>query len=565
MSNTQSVKSIQFSPLAGPAMEPPVITSASPVVIGRSGQADVRLLDDTVSRRHAQVSLRADTWTITDLESRHGTSLNGVVLPPNEPAPIREGDLVAIGPWTFMVRAGGSRQGTSFLTTSDDVASGPRVERVPEAELSIRAQARLDLLTESAATISAARTEPALAEAVLGSAVAGTGFGRAAFLRQVGGADEVELVAFRTPTRGGMSLGGGPPEVSRSLIRAASEGQIVRMEADSPVNFGQSIVQLGIHSALCAPVIVGERPAGFIYLDARNSESQVHQDAAAFCQALARIAGMALANLRSAEIDRRRQELERDIEDAHEAQQRLMPPTRGALGRIRYAMRSIPGRLVAGDLFDIFRLDERRVGVFLGDVSGKGVGAAMLMATAQAHLNVSLRQYGDPAAALTAANRYISQHCEDGKFISLWIGVIEPREDGSAGLRFVDAGHGHWLSRPGGGTPVSVSSRGGIPIGVEDGFEYEAEELVLPPGSRLVVYSDGVVEQQAPSGDQFGLERAVAALNAVTSAEHDVEALVQAVAEFAFPPPISGVSPRPVLERSSHLADDVTVASIELA
>lgn len=560
MATTQSIKVIRLDPLAGPAIDGLTITSAKPHVIGRSGQAEIRLMDDTVSRRHAQINLKADTWTLTDLESRHGTALNGVLLPPNQPAPIREGDLIAIGPWTFIVRAAGARTGTSFLTTSDDVAQAPKVEPVPQAELSIRAQARLDLLTESAATIAAAQTEAALAEAVISSAVAATGFPRAGYLRQSGSSDELELLAYRGPVK----VDPNAAEFSRSLIRGASEGRVVRMEAGGPVNFGQSIVQLGIHSAICAPIMAGDRPMGYIYLDARNTEANVHPDAAAFCQALARIAGLALSNLRSAEIDRRRRELERDIEEAHGVQRRLMPEPSGSIGRVRYAMRSIPGRLVAGDLFDIVQLDSGRVGVFLGDVSGKGVGAAMLMATAQAHLNVSLRQSGDPAMALTAANRYISQHCEDGKFISLWMGVIEVTPEGAGTLSFVDAGHGHWLARPGGGAAIRVPCSGGLPLGVEDGYQYSAETLPLPAGSRLVLYSDGVVEQQSPGGEQFGVERAVSVLASVQSASGDVDALVTAVAEFCSPTPMNSAGSRPPLERVVQLADDVTVASIEL-
>jgi pSer/pThr/pTyr-binding forkhead associated (FHA) protein len=117
-------------------------------------------LDETVSRRHAQFWLAADTWLMSDLGSRHGTSLNGVRLPAEQALPIKENDLIGLGPWTFVVRTGHRHTTTGFLTTQDDVvAATRRVQRVPQAELTIKAEAKLDLIAESAATIAAAMDE----------------------------------------------------------------------------------------------------------------------------------------------------------------------------------------------------------------------------------------------------------------------------------------------------------------------------------------------------------------------------------------------------------------------
>ncbi len=561
MATSQSLKTIRLDVLAGPATDSVIVSSVKPHIIGRGGQSDVRLMDETVSRRHAQVWMAADTWLISDLESRHGTTLNGVPLAGNQASPIKDGDLVGIGPWTFIVRTSAKPPTTGFLTTTDDlVQSTQRVQKVPQAELSIRAQGRLDMITEAAATISASNSETELGEAVLKAVTGGTGVSRAAFLRHVGSGDEVELISYKGP-------GAGPKlgtDFSRSLIRAAGEGNVVRMDAGgaAPMNWGQSIVQLGIHSAICAPIMVNNTLAAFIYLDARNTEAGVQDDAAAFCSAIAKIAGMALGNLRASDIRARQKELETDIQAAHDAQMRLMPPPRGKMGRVTYAMRSIPGRLVAGDLFDAFPLADGRVALFLGDVAGKGVGAALLMATAQSHLNGSLRQFGDPGRALNEVNRYIAHHCVDGKFISLWVGVLSPRDDGSSVLSFVDAGHGYWLVRPNDGRVQRPTYRGGLPMGVDADTVYESESMVLSAGSRIVVYSDGVVEQTSPEGNDFGVDRAIFSLEPCPSPDVDVETLVRAVIDFAAPVNVSGSGSRAAVDRVVRLADDVTVASI---
>lgn len=559
MSATQSIKTIKLDVLAGPPTEPVVVTSARPHVIGRGNSADVRLLDETVSRRHAQVWQAADTWLISDLGSRHGTSLNGVRLPAEQAFPIKDNDLISLGPWTFVVRSGRRHTTTGFLTTQDDVvAATRRVQKVPQAELSIRAQAKLDLLTESAATIAAAQDEAALAAAAIEAAASGTGVTRAAFLRHINGQD-VDLIASKGPTTGPR----GGLDFSRSLLAAAGEGNVVRLDSEGTPNFGQSIVQLGIHSAICAPIMVGSAPAAYLYLDSRAGESAVAADAAGFCSAIARIAGLALGNLRAREIRDRQEELQHDLEAAHEAQVRLLPPSRGRLHQVSYAMRSIPGRHVAGDLFGALALEGGRTAVFLGDVSGKGVGAALLMATAKAYLDLSLHYHGDPARAVREANQYISHHCGDGKFISLWLGVVTPRGDGAVELSFVDAGHGYWLLRPRGEAVRRPEYRGGLPLGVDVEAGYEAETMVLPAGSRVVVYSDGVVEQTSPEGGDFGVERTIQTLEPSGDVETDVESLVRGVIDHAHPASLStpsGSASR-AGDRVLRLADDVTVAS----
>jgi serine phosphatase RsbU (regulator of sigma subunit) len=94
----------------------------------------------------------------------------------------------------------------------------------------------------------------------------------------------------------------------------------------------------------------------------RGQESPVHPEAAGFCQAISRMLGLALANLKRAELERRQQRLDSDLHTAREAQQLIMPPAEGQAGALRYALRNKPGRTVAGDLFDLVVLPGDRVG-----------------------------------------------------------------------------------------------------------------------------------------------------------------------------------------------------------
>jgi hypothetical protein len=160
-------------PIQGPVVPPIVCPPEKPVVLGRSSQADVQLSDQVVSRQHCKIENRGETWLITDLDSRHGTYINGIRLNVNEQTPLHMGDRVRLGPWTFRAMSGDGGEG-GFLAISDDRDTGSsKVQEVSPQELSIRAEARLDLLIEASAAISAARNEEELANATLGALVSG--------------------------------------------------------------------------------------------------------------------------------------------------------------------------------------------------------------------------------------------------------------------------------------------------------------------------------------------------------------------------------------------------------
>lgn len=521
----------------GPPIAPLRFEPGATAVLGRSAACTVQLPDPAVSRRHASLSCPGGVWMITDLGSRAGVLLNALPLTPETPSPISDLDLVTIAPWVFRAHLGVGSGSTlhTVAVAPDRLDPGERVDPVPERELRSLARRRLDLLIDCAANINAASTEAALAGAIIDAARDGTGFPRGAVFRRRG--DEVEILA-----EAGESAGAA---FSRTLIDTAAGGQVARLSHDAPAMTGESIARLGIQAAICAPIMLGHAADAFLYLDDRRHNADVQPDAAAFCQALCRIGGLALANQRRAALERANAEIMRDVGAAAEAQRLLMPEPDGRRLGVRYSVRMKPGRFVAGDLFNIFPIDDRRVGVYLGDVAGKGVGAAILMATTQTMLNAALRATGSPAAALRAVGPELAPLLPGGRFISLWAGVVEPT---SRSVRFVDAGHGHWLIRPSADAPpATLATVGGLPLGVDPDAPYSDETLRLGPEGRIILLSDGVPEQRSRDGEEFGLQRIIDTLIPCTNTRDDVERLFQAVRTHA---------------RADALDDDVTIASV---
>jgi len=308
-------------------------------------------------------------------------------------------------------------------------------------------------------------------------------------------------------------------------------------------DWGQSIAELEIHSAMCCPILVDDLVAACLYLDARGAEDAVAPDAAGFCEALAQLAGLAMANLRRRSMQARQRELDEEMAAAREAQQLMIPLRRQADAGLQYAVEFHPGRVASGDLFDVVQLEHDRIAVILGDVSGKGVGAAILMAAAQAYLHAALARHASPADAVADLNEFVLARSAANRFLTLWVGVFGV--DGS--LTYVDAGHGYWAHVHSDGVEVHHAATSPL-VGALDGIEFEANVATLAESDRIILMTDGVPEQPDAAGEQFGLEHIEAVLTRTRTVDEDVAELLSAVRTW------SG---------GDALADDTTVASVQ--
>ncbi|MBM4108512.1 MAG: FHA domain-containing protein [Phycisphaerae bacterium] len=549
---------LTLDPIAGPPLDPITPRGDHPSLLGRSTEADVRLLDESVSRRHALITPRAGVWLIADLESKHGTRVNDTPIKPNTPARLRTGDTVTIGPWVLRARVGVGAPSTVVTTVREDAARMTQIQRHAPAVLPRRAQEQLDHLIECAAATAAAATEADLAGVVLDHVLAASPFPRAALLRRTASAEQVEVIASRSRRQKATDQF----RISTSLIAAASEGtgEVVSLADADAVNFGHSIGELRIQAALCAPITLGDAAVAYLYLDARAGDGLIApsdlSQAATYCRGLARICGLALANLQRRRLELSQREFERELGDAHHVQQILLPPPAGAVGPLRYARHFEPGSFLAGDLFDVLALPGGQVAAFVGDVTGHGAAAAVVMAAAQTRLRTELLRSADLARAVAEVNAFVhafSQRRDTGPgaptlFMTLFCALFDP---GARTLRFIDAGHGHWLLRRAAQPDdpfLGSQCQGTLPLGVDLDTRFDPEHLALDGADRLVLYSDGLVEQPSPAGDRFGSRRVTDTVRHSADVDSDVLRLVDALRQFA--------------QTRGGLADDVTIASM---
>lgn len=514
---TSDADSLTLCAVGGPEpVEFIVPADRAPATIGRRSDAACRLDDPTVSRQHAVLRREAGGWVLEDAGSRAGTLLNGVPL--RAASPLAPGDEIGIGPWRLAVA--GAPRAVSTITLTDDRPDASAIRTSPRRiEQPIAAQ-RLTLLLEYADRLHHAGDEPGLAAELLTAACRGAECARGLVVTQRSGG-VAEVLARR----------GDAPDVSRTVLEAARQGSVVRLRDTPELMQAQSLMTSGVRDVLCVPV----GPDLFLYLV--SDREGPGDDAEAFCVALVRLAEIAISGLR-------RRELEREIQAAREAQERILPSAVGSAPGLRYAMLSRAGRGVAGDLFDVVAIDERRAAVLLGDITGKGAGAGLLMTAAQAFLNSQLRGAGSLETAVAELNAYLNTRTRPGEFLTLWIGVYD---HGARELEFVDAGHGYAVVVRKGEAPATLDAEGGPPLGIGVDALRRAERLQVGEGDALYLYSDGLIEQRNAEGAQFGVPRVMELLASAEDPEHAVGRLAEALDAHAGP---------------GDLADDLTLAAV---
>ncbi len=544
MSNdgSNTILKLELELLTGPALDPIAVEPGTQATLGRSADSTFCLPDASVSRQHLKISPQNQQWLLTDLGSRHGTFLNGIKLTPQKATPTSQGDLLRIGPFKFRVHAG-DKKPIQHTIAEPTITPGTIVESIPDRELHSLAHRRLSLLIEGSAKIYQAQTESELAHAVINLIRAGTGFPRAALLRWQGTVTQVEIMAFEDT----QSQTADRFVFSQSLLQASADGSMAKLSRATQQDYGQSIAGLGILSALAAPLLMDNLVIGAIYLDSRAGENPPQPDAATFCYAVSQIASLALSSLKRIELAKRQAQLDEDLKIAQEAQAFLLPPPNATVGPLRYALRTQSGATVGGDLFDLIAIDETRTGICIGDITGHGIGAALIMTAILSHLRVTLAASADPAAAVTETNAYLTKHSSDRMFATLWVAVFDAT---THELTYVDAGHGHWLiARADETKPDCPTTRTNLMAGIIADFEFAAEKTKLNPDDRLILYSDGIVEQSNHHNQRFeeeSLEKIIANSHSI---QNDIDQTFAALQEFT---------------GSHQFDDDTTIASIEI-
>lgn len=234
--------------------------------------------------------------------------------------------------------------------------------------------------------------------------------------------------------------------------------------------------------------------------------------------------------IRLTETTAARERMASELAVAHDLQMSMLPNELPQLAEVKLAGSCQPAREVGGDLYDVRLLDDDRLFFIIGDVSGKGVPAALYMAITVSLARAIIQEGAGPAEVLTRINRELSRSNDACMFVTVFCGVLDCK---TGQVRYANAGHNPPVMISSGGTATLMKIKPGIVVGCLDEYDYNEAACLLDPGATLLLYTDGVTEALDTKGTFFGEEQLLTAAGGKTSAQETVAAVKQAVADFA--------------------------------
>jgi sigma-B regulation protein RsbU (phosphoserine phosphatase) len=223
------------------------------------------------------------------------------------------------------------------------------------------------------------------------------------------------------------------------------------------------------------------------------------------------------------------QQQEEELKRAREIQQMLLPSTLPQLAGVQIAGAWQPAREVGGDYFDVIQLDKNRLGICVGDVAGKGITAALLMANLQASFRAFATSEASPQVVCTKLNKFLCANIASGKFVTFFYAVLDAD---ARTLTYENAGHSPGLLLRSDGTTETLPG-GGAVLGALPDWTYQDYTVQLQPGDQLLLSTDGITEAENAKLEEFGEERLLEAARARLGSALEVQrAIMQQVTTF---------------------------------
>jgi phosphoserine phosphatase RsbU/P len=478
-----------------------------PFLIGRGIDSGnhLQLSDPRISRRCCAIVSEPDGWYLEDRGHHRGVFINGSRI---QRARLQSGDVVTFGlddSYEIAVRSDANESTVAGLLT--------RIGQMPGVEESSGGLHKLNVLLQATSLLHSDLPLDSILSTMLDHAIGITGAERGVlFEASPGGALRARLARGK----GGLAVSPGSVTPSQTALRQALEqrSSVVTEDlnrAEAALQMAQSIVAQSLRAIVAIPLYssshADSKPAsgnshllGVIYLDSRRPTAFSNLDRQ-ILDALGGEAASVLDNARLLEQERQRQRLEQELNIARDIQQALIPHGFRDFDYLAVAGIHTPCHAVGGDYFDVFPLDDDRTAILVADVSGKGLGAALLTTMLQGALS-GMTIGADPVRVISHMNRFLCEHAEVGRYATMFFGVL-----GSDGkLIYINAGHPSPLILRR-GEVTELTTEGSFPVGLIPEADYVAQTFVLEPSDTLVLFSDGVTEAVNPSEEMFGTAR----------------------------------------------------------
>ena len=510
-------------------------------VIGRSFNADIRVDDLTVSRHHCKITTTTTACTIEDLGSGNGTIVNDEVIAGARK--LAQDDVITLPSAKFRFETVEQRPSSVTLIEQPVSEAASIVETIDASStivsgpLALEATGKADVLAKANEQL---RTVIQIANAV----------GRELQLDKL--LDEIMDALFRVfpqVDRGFIMLKGDDTEelqatvarrrdgkpvenvtVSKRIIEEACRRRIAILSADAMgdqrFSAAMSVMNFQIRSMMCAPLVARDEVMGILHLDTSRQDKRFGMSDLELFNAVANQTALAIGNARMHERLLLRERTERDLALARRVQTSFLPGKPPAVQGMEFCAWYKAALQVGGDFYDFIPLADGRLGIVVGDVAGKGMPAALMMARMMSDVRFLALSQDGAGKVMAHLNNGVIQSGMDDAFVTAVFCVLDPQ---TRQLTLANAAHCPPIIRPAGtGELVEVQDTIGFPIGAVPDAEYEEQTITINPGDTITMFTDGITEAMNTNKDLFGNERVFAAM---TGSHHGPQAVMDKLLE----------------------------------
>ena len=501
-------------------------------IMGRSSDADIVVASAKASRHHARITLSEEGYVIQDLDSRNGTFVDGEQV---TQAVLTDSCHVTIGKVRYLFHEG--------LPGAADAA----VDRVELAEGD--APPAIDM--ESEATWHSLLDKAISAGDPAGLKLSAQAAGRAGragkalrghldpkdVLYEIG-----KLVMDEFDAAGRVAIFLGDPDTGALEPKSVADGSQDSAAEDFPVSRAvvDKAIETGnvlaagvtfagkVHNVMCAPLAADENHPGAIYLEAGEDGRFTQQDLQVFA-ALSTEAANALASALRHEKLSLGQRLSRDLQLARRLQDAFLPKAHPEIEGYQFALQHAPSLDVSGDFFDFIALPNGQLGIVLGDVSGKGISAALHMARLISEIRLHALTMESPGHLLEKINRAMFHSIEEDTIVTLLLMTLDAVR---GRVTIASAGHDSPLLVSG-SKASNLDAGGGLPLCVDRNANYTEKRFSISPGELVVAFTDGLLQANNSAMERYGAARLkTAALKYSHSARSLVNHVFEDVEDF---------------------------------
>ncbi|HEX3879392.1 MAG TPA: SpoIIE family protein phosphatase [Bryobacteraceae bacterium] len=506
------------------------------LTVGRSNAAELCFPEDAgLSRQHfAFESDGGDGWTIQDLGSKNGTFVNNIPL--KAKLLLQPGDRITAGhlvivyapsagsaPENRVVVFDGAAEENRSSTTVVTSLEGALNQTMVLERGGAKASGPVQALIRAGQVLSENKPLAELFPIILDLAIQAVTAQRGVVLILENG-----KLAPRAHKGEGFHISTG---VRDRVLNEKTSILVRDAMADEAFKARMSIVEQKVHTMMAVPLQTKDQIIGLIYVDSPFILREFTKEDLSLLTVMANTAAIRIENARLAEIEAAERIMVRDLSQAAEIQRGVLPAQAPTIAGVDIAGYNAACRTVGGDYYDFFPYADGRVGLALGDVSGKGMPASLMMMALHARVHVLAEDPGNLGAFMVRLNKATCEKCPSNRFITFFFCILDAA---SGVLSFANAGHNPPIVMRASGDAEMLEG-GGPPLGILSMAPFVQQQTQLGPGDLLALYSDGVTECLNGQEEEFGEERFIEVLKAHRHEPAAViaDAVTQALLGFA--------------------------------